>query len=429
MSAQPKWSDPPEQRLSVTPTMRRAVPGSNMFTIRDGLTAFKAKYPGRPIYDMSQGDGGASLGGIPLPELCEAYVRFTKSTAYGQPNGDPRLRKVLFENYWKLDSCDYSPEHIVVCDGGRDALAKWFEAIEALNGEIGGTLITSAAPWISYLHGSYLHGLNVLCAPANGFMDYKLTRDVIRACEPELNMVPSNVRAIVITTPDNPTGTYYSANEILESIESAYAIGCRYILVDLMYQLVIDPDIDTYDWRFILSRLEPEVRKCVTLLDGLTKSVGASNVRMAHLVCSDPTVATYIKNHASQTVLPNGFGEAAALEVYSSSNVREHPWVKNITGPTAESRRIVNRELTARGYKFVAGQGYYAFVDVCPWVGNDRFATAQDLGAWLASEHGLAIVHGDPFKEPKKMRLSYAHLPSVTAPGIECFDSALKSLL
>lgn len=425
MRRQAKWSDPPAQRLSVMETMKRFVPGSNMFEIKKGLKLFLDAHPGLLIYDASQGDGGASLGGPPLQELCDAYLRFITSTAYGQPHGDPRLRKVLLENFWKLDSLGYTPEQIIVCDGGRDALQKWFQAIHALNEGIGGTFITSAAPWISYLHGTYLNGLNVLCAPENSELDFKLTPNVIRACEPELLMVPSSVRAIVITTPDNPTGTYYTPDEILQAIERAYSIGCRYILVDLMYQLVIDQEMEIYDWRFILDCLDPKIRTCVTLLDGLTKSVGASSVRMAHLVCSDPIIATFIKNHASQTVLPNSFGEAAAYEVYSHTNVRQHPWVKNITDRTAQSRQIVNRELTNRGYKFVSGQGYYAFIDVRPWL-NTRFKTAKELSSWLALEHGIAIVNGDSFHQPNYIRFSYAQDPATTFAAIERLDVALK---
>lgn len=424
----PRWVDPPEHRLGAMHSTRRQIPGSKMFEIKRGLDAFSAANPGIPVFDASQGDGGASLGGIHVQELCDAAMRFTKSTAYGQPDGNPRVRTVLLENYWHLDSLGYTPNHILLCDGGRDALMKWYKAVEAQTCTRGGTLVTSAAPWVSYPQASYLEGLNLLCAPANGRMDFRLTHDGIMACESELNRVPSSTRALMLTTPCNPTGTFYHPDDILRAIITAYSIGFRFILIDLMYQLVLDPDVDLYNWPKILSVLPPEIRACVCLLDGLTKSVGASNVRMAHLVCGDPEMTSVIRNIASHTNMPNVFGEASAFAVYSHADVRNHPWVTRITHATAQSRTILNAELTMRGYEFVSGQGYYAFINVSRWLGNNKFKTAKDLSSFLAKEHGLAVVYGDPFLQPDCIRFSYAQAPETTKAAIERFDAALKSI-
>ena len=45
------------------------IPASRMFLINKSLKVFHEKYPDRPMYDASQGDGGASLPGVPIPIL------------------------------------------------------------------------------------------------------------------------------------------------------------------------------------------------------------------------------------------------------------------------------------------------------------------------------------------------------------------------
>ena len=72
-----------------------------------------------------------------------------------------------------------------------------------------------------------------------------------------------------------------------------------------------------------------------------------------------------LKGLATHSVLPNALGEAAALEVYGQENPTEHPWVKRVVEPTARSRAIVREELTNRGFRFIIGQGYYTFINIC----------------------------------------------------------------
>lgn len=443
MSQLARWFDSEKARIKSTSAFLRQIPTSNMFLIKAELDVFLRQHPGRRIFDASQGDGGASLGGVLRDELASALLMFlseNQTTAYGKPHGDPRVRGVLLENYWHLDKLRYSIEQIIVCDGGRDALQKWYQAICMHTGKIGLTVIASAAPWISYAHGSYVNGFNLLCAPAQSKSDLRMTPDGIT----EAISLCGQADAIIITTPDNPTGTWYTPDEIKALIQRARFHGIKHILIDLMYQLVIDDTVPLYDWTEILSSFSEEDRACVTLLDGLTKSVGASNVRMAHLACGNEAFAKSIQGIASHTVLPNVLAEACAFYVYSSTDVRNHPWVKRITQPTSESRKIFRTEMTALDYSFIADQGYYAFVDVSKWLGHQlrpdqffngalantttRIETVKDLGSYLACEHGIAVVHGTPFLQPNYIRFSYAQDPAITIAAIERFDQALKSL-
>ncbi|HLB65806.1 MAG TPA: hypothetical protein VJJ46_13265, partial [Anaerolineales bacterium] len=43
------------------------IPPSRMFLINKGLAVFRQRHPDAPTFDASQGDGGASLPGVPAP--------------------------------------------------------------------------------------------------------------------------------------------------------------------------------------------------------------------------------------------------------------------------------------------------------------------------------------------------------------------------
>ena len=442
----PFFPDTFDQRVIRGSRHRRYLPPSQMFLIKQGLDAYRRDHPSRPTLDASQGDGGASLGGIPHCELVEALDQFLPSdhaTSYGTPQGDVRVRTAIFENFYKLSSdSGLTSDNVVLTDGGRDALQKWYQATQLMTGISGECLLVSAAPWISYGHGSYLAGLNLLCAPATDG-SFKITTESLRASIEFASERDYRVAALVITTPDNPTGTFYTQEEVIELIEKATDSGVRYIFVDLMYQMVLDPGLSRYDLSAIFAALSPEVRRRVTFMDGLTKSAGASNVRHAHLVCGDIKMAKCVTAIASHTVLPNVLGEAAAHKVYASDNPDQHQWIRRVVEPTAKSRALFRARMTGFGHRFVAGQGYYAFVHVAPWLGRsvprdlifrdardrvvETIQDTNDLVAYLTARHGLAVVPGAPFHQPEYIRFSLANTPDYTGAAIARFDQALRA--
>ena len=451
MSQQAAWFDESQHRIMYAVSMRRKLPASRMFTIANNLKVFADRNPGEETCDGSQGDGGKSLNGIPSDESTEAYKRFCPQknvTAYIMPNGDVRLRRVLHELYWRFDSSDpdVTPDNIVMMDGGRDGLQKYFQAVQYRIGHIGGAFIGSAAPWISYAHVLYINGFNLLCAPAAGKMDFQITPEGIDEALALAKITGEIPVGLILTSPDNPTGTYSSIQKIVRNVNHAYKRGLRYILIDLIYQMVTDTDVVPYDWRaFIYQMLEPEVRKCVTFLDGLTKSTGASSVRSGHTWSGDKTLAADMTAIATHTNMANQFGQALAYEVYRHENPAEHSWVKRITVPTSESRAIFKRGMTELGHTFVADQGYYGFVDVEPWVGKKipvdmqfdhpetharvtEIKDADDVGNYLALNYGLAIVPATAFNQPNCIRWSLAQDPKLIPPALIRFDNAFKNL-
>ena len=103
-----------------------SIPPSRMFLIKQGLKTFRQNNPKRPMYDASQGDGGASLPGVPR-EILEraAQMQIERGTSYDMPFGTDEYRRVVVEDYWGLDSdLGFGPQNVVSCVGGRDALVK-----------------------------------------------------------------------------------------------------------------------------------------------------------------------------------------------------------------------------------------------------------------------------------------------------------------
>jgi aspartate/methionine/tyrosine aminotransferase len=400
-----------------------------MFTIRDALTKYKAKAGAdSPTYDASQGDGGASLPGVPKEILLRAAeLQVEHGTAYDQPWGTVQFRKAAAEKYWGLDTASgWGPENIVFVQGGRDGLQKAYGAMVALgHQEIGDALVVSRVPWISYNWGPYGVGLNVLLAPGRPEEGWRYTPEGIKACVDYAAREGRKVAGIVITSPDNPTGRTIPLEEQIKLARTALDSGIAFVLFDWIYHWVTDggpSNINT-----VLQAFEPEQRDRLMFLDGITKSLGASNIRSAQLLASKKVVS-FITGQASHGLTPSYYAQAVAIAAYEMGFGKA---AASIIEPTKQSRQVLRRELAAAKANAIMGDGYYAFIDCTPYIEAGNLGDSEGVLNYLAENYGVAVVAGVYFSDAGAnwVRFSYALPPERTEKAIRRLFEGLNALL
>lgn len=403
------------------------IPPSRMFLINKALKVYREKYPDRPVYDASQGDGGASLPGVPRALLERAAeMQIQQGTAYDMPFGTERYRRVVYENYWQLDAgSGLSPQNIVATVGGRDGLEKAYQAMLALGyGREGDALIVSRVPWISYNWGPYGVGANVLYAPGSPEDAWAYSPERIRASVEFAARSGRKVAGILITCPDNPTGRTISAEEQASLAHAALEAGAAFVLFDWMYHYVTDES--PMDLNAFLRLFEPEQRRRLMFLDGITKSLGGSNIRNCHLIVNDEA-SKLIVSRASHGVIPSFYSLAVAMAAYEMGYSQAS---RGIVEPTNASRIVLKKFLQEHGFNSILGKGYYAFIDVSPWLSRSAWADSEPLGQYLAEEHGVAVVPGVYFSAygGQWIRFSYATPPERTQGAAERLLEGLEAI-
>jgi len=420
----------PSELAGIDPSLSTmtVVPVNRMFEIRDALAVYKRDFPGGEPFDASQGDGGASLPGVPA-EIFEAANRLQidHGSAYDQPYGCAAFRKSVVEEYWKLDSgTGWGPENVIAVQGGRDGLIKAYEAALFLGrGRRGDFVITSRVPWISYSWGPYLVGANVLLAPGREEDAWRLTPGAIRTCAEYVRRFDGReIAMLVVTSPDNPTGRILDLESQAKLARSAFAAGIPFVLFDWIYHHVTDGE--PYDINRFLRMLAPGERERCLFLDGITKSLGASNVRNAHLIGAKKVVK-FIQNRASHAVVPSFHSQAVAMAAYRLGFDKA---CAGIVGPTNASRKVLAAFLAEKGFRTIIGKGYYAFIDVGPWIDKGGMKDSADMGSYLAERFGLAVVPGIYFSEfgGRWIRFSYALPPDKTRRAAARLWDALSAL-
>ncbi|MBM2843872.1 MAG: Aminotran 1 2 protein [Anaerolineales bacterium] len=384
---QPITVVPAENLVPVSDHLQRLapIPPSRMFLINKRLAVYRQKNPGGETFDASQGDGGASLPGVPGEILDRAAaLQREHGSAYDMPFGTDLFRKTVVEDYWKLNPVSgLGPENVLATVGGRDALVRAYDAMLALgHGRTGDLVVVTRVPWISYNWGPYGIGANVLLAPGSPDEGWAYTEEALRACAESATRLGRKIAGVIITSPDNPTGKELSPERQVSLGRVALRAGAAFVLYDWMYHTVSDHapmDLNTFVGSF-----EAGERPRLMFLDGLTKSLGASNIRSAHLIASTEVVK-YLTARASHAVIPPFYGTAVAIAAYRAE----------------------------RGLRAILDQGYYAFIHVGEWLRRRGWKDSEPLGEYMAEEHGLAVVPGAYFSSfgGEWIRFSYATPP------------------
>jgi len=412
-------SDHPKQMMDIPP--------SRMFLINKSLKVYVEKNPGAQIFDASQGDGGASLPGVPKWILERAaQIQIEHGTAYDMPFGTDAYRKAVIEQYWKLDPASgWGTANVLGTAGGRDALVKAYQAVLALgHGRQGDLIMVSRVPWISYNWGPYGVGANVLWAPGEPSQGWAYSEEAIRESVKFAESKGRKIAGLVITNPDNPTGLTIAVDKQVSLAKAALEAGAAFILFDWMYHYVTDES--PMDLNSFLKFFTPEERKRVMFLDGITKSLGGSNIRNCHLI-ADEAVIKFIVARASHTVMPPFYSLAVAMAAYEMGYAEA---TRTIVEPTNASRTVLKKLLAESGMQHIIGKGYYAFINVADFINAKSWADSEPLGQYLAEDHGVAIVPGAFFSPfgGEWIRFSYATPAERTEGAFKRLVEGLESL-
>jgi len=428
----PRFAVPDQSLVPVDgyPGAMYEIPPSRMFLIKHSLKKYRDKMgPGATIFDASQGDGGASLPGVPADLLDRAHEMVkAHGTGYDFPYGCNEFRASVIEQYWQLDpALGWGPANVIATVGGRDALEKAYTAMIALGtGRIGDAVIVSRVPWISYNWGPYAVGANVLLAPGDEASAWRCTEDGIAESVAFCKRNGGRqIAGIVFTSPDNPTGHTLSLERQIALGHAALEQGVPFVLYDWIYHYITEGEPASAN--ALLGAFSPDERERIIILDGLTKSLGASNVRGGHLLASKKVI-DFISGRASHGVIPSFHAQAVAMAAYERG-FREA--AAPIIEPTNASRKLVRQFLTDCGYRFIMGDGgYYAFVNVGDWMDAAGMDDSFALGEYLAAEHGVAVVPGAAFSAEgnRWIRFSYALPPDVTQGALKRFHAGLSAL-
>ena len=250
---------------------------------------------------------GAGEPDFNTPEnICDAAIHAIHAgfTKYTPAAGTVELKQAICKKFETFNKLHYEPNQIVVSNGGKHSLTNIFSAI--LNP--GDEVIIPAPFWLSYPEIVRLaDGVPVIvrCGKEQG---YKMTAEQLAAACTE------NTKAVVLNTPNNPTGMIYTREE-LEAIAKVIVEKDIYCVADEMYENLIYEGYEAVS----IASLNEEIYKRTITCSGVAKSYAMTGWRIGYTGSSAEIAKLMGSLQSHQTSNPNSIAQKAAVEAINPS--------------------------------------------------------------------------------------------------------------
>jgi aspartate aminotransferase len=351
---------------------------------------------GEPVLPMAFGEAGLPAH----PVLCEALAGAAGCTAYGPVAGHASLREAA-ASYWARRGLPTDAELVVAGPGSKALL---FGLVAAISGDIAVT----RPSWVSYGAQACLAGRTAHFVPGSGGVPdaAKLARTVAAA-----QAAGRPVRAVILTLPDNPTGTLAPAGAIRAVCSVAERHGLIIISDEIYRDLVHDNEAG-----FTSPAAISAERTVVTT--GLSKNLALGGWRLGVARLPDSRLGAELRTRLLgigsevwsapaapvQQAAALAFGEPAPLAERIALSRRLH----------ARVAREVAFRLASAGASVPAPQAaFYVYPDFAPLGDVLRrrhgITTDEGLAALLLQRYGMGVLPGSAFGEqPWRLRLRVA---------------------
>lgn len=338
-------------------------------------------------------------------------------TRYTPVPGTPELRSAIAEKLLRDNGLRYDPAQICVTTGAKQALLETLMAIVQPGDEV----IIPTPCWVSYESMVSIAGAVSVLVPTLQDPDRRFALDIaaIRAA------VTERTRAVLINTPNNPTGVVYSR----ESLEQLVELAVEYdliVIADEIYEKLIYGGARHYSPAALS---DAAMERCVTV-NGFSKSYAMTGWRLGYLAGPKELVKAVSKLQGHITSCTSSVSQAAGLEALTGSQASVEEMRRAF-----DERRQLMQQLCGQLPHVTCGpaQGAFYLTPDFSWycgkcADGKTLADSADIAGYLLDAAHVAVVPGDAFRAPGHLRLSYSNSVENIRRGMEQIRLALERI-
>jgi len=351
--------------------------------------ANKAKKRGISIYHLNIGQPD-----IPTPEVFYKNINdFSKKVlSYGPSDGLPELKEAMID-YFSNYNIDLKKEDIVVTVGGSEAVSFTYSVIADPDDEI----IIPEPFYTNYNGFATLSNLKIVPIVTEAEKGFHL---------PDTGAIEKKItgktRAIMICSPNNPTGTVFTEDEIrqLGHLAKKYNL---FLVADEVYKEF------TYDGKKHFSILELEgLEERIIVLDSISKRYSACGARVGAVISRNTDVTQSMLKFAQARLCPPTLEQIGAIGAYR----QPMDYFKDILVEYQECRDILfdvltsNKEIVLR-----KPEGAFYIMAKLPVDDSDNFARwmleSFDVDGETVMMAPGAGFYSTPGKGKQEVRIAY----------------------
>ena len=361
---------------------------------------------------------GAGEPDFNTPEnINEAAIAAIKSgfTKYTPASGTAELKKAVSRKFEEFNGLHYGTDQIVISNGGKHSLTNVFQAIMNPGDEV----IIPAPYWLTYPEIVKLCDGVPVYVYGTKDSGYKVTAKQIE------DAITDKTKAVILNTPNNPTGMVYSEGE-LRAIADVAVKNDIYVVADEMYENLIYGDKKHVS----IASLGEEIYKRTITCSGLSKSYSMTGWRIGYTGSSAEIAKLMGSIQSHQTSNPNSIAQKAALEALQGPQdavaaMREEFDQRRKYMYERVSQMPLVDALEPEG-------AFYTFVDFTDVLEKSykgvRIGTASRVAEILIEDYKVAVVPCQDFGFDNFIRLSYAISMENIKKGLDRIEECVSSL-
>jgi aspartate aminotransferase len=341
----------------------------------------------------------------PINAILQSAAKLnTGDIKYTPTDGIPSLKKAVIryteENYDRVAA----PENVMISGGAKQALYNLLFTLLNPQDEV----IVLAPYWVSYPEMiKMVYGRPVIVTPEDGGFVPRM-KEIEQA-------VSSYTRAIIVNSPNNPSGAVYPESLIAEIVAFCEKKGIYLIMDDIYHKLVFDGTTAVPAYRFTTKDIEST--KVITI-NGISKLYGMTGFRIGWVIASKALTGVMLNVQAQTTSCTSLLLQAAAEGALTGLQSA----VETLRLTLENNRNVMMQELESfNGVKIRKPNGtYYCLPDFRAYNTN-----SVALSQFLLKKALVVTVPGKEFGMEGHLRLSYATTVKDVKQGIDRIKWAL----
>jgi aspartate/methionine/tyrosine aminotransferase len=323
--------------------------------------------------------------------LADLLENSTDVHLYGPVLGQPELRDAVAQKWVRGTGAAVAQDNVAITPGCNQA----FTAVMSTLAQQGDNIILPVPWYFNHKMWCDMMGIEARALPCEA--------DLSPSLEQAEHLIDEKTRAIVLITPNNPTGVEYPQSLIHSFLELARKYGI-FLIIDETYFDFRASEGRAYD----LSSFEAWPDNLISLYS-FSKSYRLTGHRVGAMIAPPDVVTEAAKFLDTTTICPTALGQAAAL--YGMQNL--DAWLEG------ERQEILARAATVKsaftplidqGWRLLGCGGFFAYVTYPYDVDATEFAK------YLLQEHAILALPGTMFlpqdetQNIRSLRIAFANI-------------------
>ena len=337
-------------------------------------------------------------------------------TKYTPAAGTVELRKAVAKKLKEDNGLDYDYTQIVISNGAKHSLVNALMAIVNPGDEV----IIPAPFWLSYAEMVRIAGGTPVIVYTKAENNFELSREILESAYTE------KTKAVIVTTPSNPTGMVLTEKCLREIADFAVEKDIIVIADEIYEKLIYSKDKK----HISIASFGKEIYERTITVNGVSKSYAMTGWRIGYTASSKQIAKLMASMQSHMTSNPNSIAQMAALAAIEGPQ----DCVEDMREKFEERRDYIYDRVAKMPYlKTLKPEGaFYLFVDFSGTYGkkyNDIvLESAAQIGALLLDEELIAVVPCADFGMPDYIRFSYATSNENIKKGMDRLEDFISKL-